>query len=345
MPLAPIRHVAALTSLLGLVACTQAGTPARAPTEPNSAKRFQQTTAALTVAQIAHPLLTPGALSGPSLQPPLLILPWGQAPGQVGHRRESESMQEGPMALDVAPDGRIAVLDQVNGRVQVFSVGQPVQILPIQRDTFQDVAFDDAGRLFALDRLGVPEVVALTGGGLQVPTVGEGLDEGAAATGLFPMADGLWVESEHETLVHISDAQGHALTERTQVPGRVGQTGRQLVVAKVIGPQQVTVRVREATGAVTFTAQLQFAWALDGIREVAIDAQGQTLVVVDLAQDGQRRLTAVVLDAKGMELRRTELPPPTQPDEQFRSVRLGPDGALYLLQCGADAATVVKVQP
>lgn len=350
MPLPPIRQVVALIGLLSLTACAQAGTPPPNSNKPRSAEGFQRTSAALTAPHLARAPQPAQPASRAGNLAVRLVLPWGQAPGQVGHRRDAEAMPEGPMALDVAPDGRIAVLDQVNGRVQVFAAGQPVQILPIPRDTFQDVAFDDAGRLFALDRLGVPEVVALTGGGLQVRTVGEGLDEGAAATGLFPMADGVWVESEHHALVHIADAQGQALTERTQVPGRVGQTGRQLVVAAVTGQGQVTVRVREPTGAVTFTAQLQFTLRLDGIREVAVDAQGQTLVVVAQARDEadrtvESRLTAVVLDVKGQELRRTELPPPAQPDEQFRPVRLGPDGALYLLQCGADAATVLRVQP
>jgi hypothetical protein len=340
MPPRPLASVTIplLSAALALSACTQAG-----PLDPPG---FARKTAAVT-APLVGPH-TPQVRKDPT-HAVVLQLPWGQAPGQVGHHRGEENMPEGPMALDVAADGRLAVLDQVNGRVQLFAPGQPVQILPLPRDSFQDVAFDDAGRLYALDRHGLAEVIALTGGALQLPTIGDGVDEGGAVTGLFPMRDGLWVEAEHDTLVHLADAEGHALAERQQLRGRFGQDGKHLVRAEVQGGHQVRVEVSDAVGR-TFATHLDFAWRLDGIRELALDAQGQTVVVVALARDErdrtvESRLTAVVLDAAGQELRRTELSPPTQPEEQFRPIRLGPDGALYVLQCGAQGAEVVKVQP
>ncbi|MBC7294041.1 MAG: hypothetical protein H5T84_08085 [Thermoleophilia bacterium] len=47
----------------------------------------------------------------------LVTLPWGSGEGQVGLQAPTEGLARGPEALAVAPDGRIAILDEVNSRV------------------------------------------------------------------------------------------------------------------------------------------------------------------------------------------------------------------------------------
>jgi hypothetical protein len=49
----------------------------------------------------------------------------------------------------------------------------------------------------------------------------------------------------------------------------------------------------------------------------------------------------VVLTAGGQELGRVRLAAPTGPEEQFRSLRLGADGSLYLLRC-AEAGVLLR---
>jgi hypothetical protein len=57
----------------------------------------------------------------------------------------------------------------------------------------------------------------------------------------------------------------------------------------------------------------------------------------------EEREVVVVLEASGREVDRLELPPLDGPDEQFRPVRLGADGALYQLRCEPAGAVLRKV--
>jgi hypothetical protein len=52
----------------------------------------------------------------------------------------------------------------------------------------------------------------------------------------------------------------------------------------------------------------------------------------------------VVLAANGAELNRVEFPASTGPEESFRRIRLGADGALYHLGFDEQGAKLSKVQ-
>jgi hypothetical protein len=91
-----------------------------------------------------------------------LTLPWGSGPREVGLLiPEDYPRRLGPSAMDVAKDGRIALLDQVNERVLIFnpveqsftSVPMPV---PLKGTSDMDVQFDRSGQIAVFDKIGEP---------------------------------------------------------------------------------------------------------------------------------------------------------------------------------------------
>src|SRR2546430_3272370 len=53
----------------------------------------------------------------------VVAAPWGSEPGEAGLAGSRELGFGGPSSFDVAPDGTVAMLDQVNGRVEFWSHG------------------------------------------------------------------------------------------------------------------------------------------------------------------------------------------------------------------------------
>jgi len=93
---------------------------------------------------------------------PVLALPWGSGPEEVGLLIPEEYPRRlGPPAMDVAPDGRIALLDQVNERVLIFSPTEqsftsiPMPV-PRKGTSDMDVQFDRNGQIAVFDQIGEP---------------------------------------------------------------------------------------------------------------------------------------------------------------------------------------------
>lgn len=280
-------------------------------------------------------------------------LEWGSGAGQLGHHRDPEAEPEGPMALDVAADGAIAVLDQVFARVQILRAGQPPQVVPVGRHAFQDVAWHPDGSLVLLDRLGQePALVGVSLAGTtrwQVPLVGVNVAEGGAVTGLFVQPDGIWVEVEHTQLVRIAELDG---TPDAARPARTGRPAGAHVVRAVKADDDTAVVHGETVDAVPrFVVHVDFPMPILGLRALDADAAGNVVLVaatVRRADDetvAEERLTAVLISANGTELRRLELPIGDAAEDQFRPIRIAADGALYLLACHAGDVTVERYVP
>ncbi len=90
----------------------------------------------------------------------VLAVPWGSGPEAVGVvKREGYPLRQGPPAMDVAEDGRIALLDFVNDRVLVYASKDrsftPIS-LPFVYKSLGDLQFDRGGQLAILDGFGEP---------------------------------------------------------------------------------------------------------------------------------------------------------------------------------------------
>lgn len=123
-----------------------------------------------TIDLFVVPDFTPVALpeqKASQLGEPVLTLPWGIGPEEVGMLSSEEyPRRAGPSALDVAPNGQIALLDNVNQRVLIFHPDEQSLIsLPV---TFPlkagaDVQFDRQGQIGIFDpsgeRIGPPKAL------------------------------------------------------------------------------------------------------------------------------------------------------------------------------------------
>ena len=276
---------------------------------------------------------------------------WGSAPGELGHDIPEEGAPEGPMSFVVDSRGRVFVLDQINRRVQIFEPGKPPRIIPLDRDTFQDLALRGDGGLALLDRLAGKELVLLDDQGAEtgrVPLVGDGVSEGGAATALFQRDDGAWVEVEHRELVRLTDAEGRADPKRPSLTGRPTPDGRSLLRARLQRPSTAVVTILPVAGGPPREMRVDFALRVGHLVALAADASGRIFVAAHLMRlrDGppydvlESRLELVVLDTAGEELARQRLPAPGGPEEQFRSIRVGADGAVYQLVLDESGATM-----
>jgi len=274
---------------------------------------------------------------------------WGGAKGQLGRRPANESSPEGPMSFAVDARGRAFVLDQVNGRVQIFQPGEEPRSLPVPGDTYQDVALTKDDGLVLLDRLSKESVAfADTRGKVthEIPLAGEGVPEGGDVTGLFQRDDGTWVEVKHANLVKIADASGAPLDDRTIVQGRFGAEGSVLRASKS-GDRAAYVAEKTERG-VAPLAKVSFDLPLWQLLELDTDAKGRVFLGASLMEESSAppfevldaREVVVVLDRHGSELGRLDLPASTGPEESFRRIRVGADGAVYHLTYDEQGATM-----
>ena len=155
----------------------------------------------------------------------LAFVEWGDSAKQVGKLVPSEGAPEAPMAFDITSDGRVVLLDQVNRRVLFLDEkGEADHFIPLSSATFQDLVVLDEGKLALLDRLVGRQIVVMSPRGVvlgKIPLVGPHIPEGGATTALTATPSGLWVEVEHRYSVLVADGQGHPITDRIRIAGRL----------------------------------------------------------------------------------------------------------------------------
>lgn len=85
----------------------------------------------------------------------ILYASWGNGPDQVGLIKQEEQVALGPSAFDMAPDEKIAVLDEVNQRVLLFDLRTNETIAyPVKLNGWGDIAFTNTNDLLILDLVG-----------------------------------------------------------------------------------------------------------------------------------------------------------------------------------------------
>lgn len=269
--------------------------------------------------------------------------PWGSDKNSLGRIRPDEGNPEGPMAFRVTEKGDLIVLDQVNGRIQVYRDGQPIRSIPIPANTYHDFALGADGRIAALDRFSRDEVVFLSESGRaegRVRLLGPEIPEGGLATGIFSRPDGTWVEVEHDRLVRVADSQGRPIEDRSVMPGRPSADGRWLLRALREGPNAAVVLVRpmdSPDGVPVLLARVEFPLPVLQLTALESDSAGRVYLAAAIARfdesDPARVLEeyepVVVLSPEGTELGRAVFPPRTLPEETLVPVRVAPDGVIY----------------
>ena len=275
--------------------------------------------------------------------------PWGAATGELGKKAANESSPEGPASFAVDARGRAFVLDQVNGRVQIFEPGLKPRSVPLPGDTYQDVALRSDDGIVLLDRLTKETVAFADASGKvthEIRLQGEGVVEAGDVTGLFQRNDGTWVEVKHANLVQIADADGAPLEDRTIVQGRMAADGKVLRASKS-GSHAAYVAEKTSDG-VRALAKVNFDLPVWQLLELDTDARGRVFLGASLLEESaappfqviEAREVVVVLDDAGVEQARVDLPASTGAEESFRRIRIGADGVLYHLAYEERGATM-----
>jgi hypothetical protein len=95
-------------------------------------------------------------------------LSWGRGDNAIGLDSGREQSRIGPSAFDVAPDGAVVLLDQVNRRLVKLRRGRAGHV-PIEFSGGEgDLAVDDAGTIYVLDAARRPVVRAFTAAGASI---------------------------------------------------------------------------------------------------------------------------------------------------------------------------------
>lgn len=96
-------------------------------------------------------------------------LPWGRSDRAAGLDAGPEQARIGPSAFDIARDGSVVVLDQVNHRLTMLRRGARPTHLPIAFDGGEgDLAVAPEGTIYVLDAAGRPMIRSFTAGGYPI---------------------------------------------------------------------------------------------------------------------------------------------------------------------------------
>jgi len=261
------------------------------------------------------------------------------------------------MGFVVDDEGRAAVLDQVNSRVVLFSDGKQIKEIGLPAGTYQDLQLDEDGNLAVLDRLAQRSVDLFDSRGRQIGRVqleGSGVPEGGGTTALFLRDDGVWVEVEHTRLVRVADVRGRPDPDRPQVTGRFSADGAWLLSAAKEGRQSAVVLIRPADSPGDLPRLLsRVGFSLPVLHLLALesDTAGRVLLAAHLARFEEQapfgvveeRVEAVLLGPDGVEMDRIRLEAPRGALDQFRTLRLSPDGILYHLYYDESGVSLRRV--
>jgi hypothetical protein len=271
---------------------------------------------------------------------------WGSGDDQLGRDRQPEGNPEGPMSFAPGPDGSVWILDQVNQRlVKIGPAGRRLGTVPLPLQAAQDVVVTKDGSALVMDRL-VDKAVAVIGpdgkprGELKLE--GKGVPEGGATTGLFEDGDDVLVEREHGDLVRLGKVSGKADPERGEVPGRPSKDGAAYLTAMLVDPAAGLVAltsVSKATLAHRFTSQLSFGSAVLALVLLDSDASGLAYVGAQREVAGSTPeaprvgLSVLCVDgADGRPVGQVSFPANAVPEESFRELAVGGDGAILFLR-------------
>lgn len=339
----------------------------RSPKAERSAHRSASPApvSAPTAAPLVHAVLAPtrpqepkASAAKPTAAPkravPVVQARWGGGPGQLGKKIANESSPEGPMSFAVDEHGSAFVLDQVNGRVEVFEPGAEPRSVPLPADTFQDVALTKSKSLALLDRLATESVAYVDEAGHvthEIGLVGQGIKEGGDVTGLFQRDDGTWVEVQHQNLVRVADADENPLDDRDIVQGRFAPDGSVLRASKS-GELAAWIARKRGDDPAEPLVKVGFDLPVWQILSLDTDAHGRIFLGASLLLEGSAPSfdvldaaeEVVVLEPNGAELTRVRLPANRGAEESFRRIRVGADGALYHMGWDERGVTLSKVE-
>jgi hypothetical protein len=244
------------------------------------------------------------------------------------------------MSFLVDREGRMWVLDQVNGRLVRFGKdGKPEASVPIDRANAQDLALGDDGSIAVLDRHGEADVALYGEDGALVgtlPLVGEGIESAGDVTGVFVDGKDVYVEAEHGPLWRIGDTTGTPADPREQIPGRPSRDGKLYLKAGITDAKAGRTYVianERPSGEHRFTRELRFEAPVWSIVLLDTDRAGTIYFAAEVQVGAEGVDPNVVLltcldPATGTPVGSAELPANTLPEESFRDLVVLDEGGV-----------------
>ncbi|MCA9669279.1 MAG: hypothetical protein KC503_26975 [Myxococcales bacterium] len=327
--------------------------------------------AALAAARSAHAaaIASSGAAAQVAKGELVVKAPWGSGAGALGRRRAHESNPESPMSVAIDRQGRVAVLDQVNGRLTRYDrSGRQVGSVALDTTTAQDVSFDADGRALVLDRHTRRDVQIFDADGKRVgsvPLVGGKVSEAGTVSGVFSDADGIYVEVGNDQVVRVADSAGQPTGGQETIPGRPTRDGKLVVRAGIVQRDsgrvyvQAHERQRSKPGqgmlahALVWETPLRLAAPVIEILMLDSDRQGNVYLAVEIGRRDEAtnrmvdQATIVVkLDGKrGALVGDLRLPSTlANPAETFRPLAVTDAGEVVQMLASSEGVTVRRYQ-
>jgi hypothetical protein len=225
--------------------------------------------------------------------------PWGSAPGRVGLLHGPTFGPIGPSAFDIAADGGVAVLDQVNGRVERWRAGRHAADIPVDvTGGIADMAVEADGTIDVLEPTGeggAPELRSFAPSGTlrsKAPIADRTwsqLREGPQGPEVQQEPSEQWMPAARLEPA-AQAARGH--------PGRTLANGKELVVFRA---GRSEARIAEVSG-----GRVRRSWRIVsatplGEVQLAEPLGNRVVVVVRPYTDTQDEFLVLVLDARGAE--------------------------------------------
>jgi hypothetical protein len=237
----------------------------------------------------------------------VLALPWGSGPRAVGiQQREGYPQREGPVAIAVAEDGKIALLDHVNGRVLIYdSNHQTFNHIPlpfVYKSPGDMLQFDRDGKLAIFDpfgeptggsRVNIPRLYLMNLDGsvnIVAPVFAASPIKLAADLQVFDIYDFRWVEPIGPT-GEVRSREAQRLKQNPEFPYRFVENQDPYVARLGDAMTGLAFEVRSATplGGITDFEKTPQGYVVifggDQIRAIWFDPSGKVLKDVTLANN------------------------------------------------------------
>jgi hypothetical protein len=202
--------------------------------------------------------------------------PWGTRDHAAGLDSGPEQARIGPSAFDVASDGSVVVLDQVNRRLAIVRAGSEPTHVPIAFEGGEgDLAVGPDGTIYVLDSSGIPMVRSFTAGGYPI-----------ASTRLAERTADMVRVGPGGPLVHAYPSEMWLSTGTARPPLTPARQLASAEPSRRVGDESVIVRARddEALLALVRGDRVTHAWAvrsLTHLGEVQLaEPYGDGLLVV-----------------------------------------------------------------
>jgi hypothetical protein len=280
---------------------------------------------------------------------------WGSGRADAGLNAGAEQARMGPGAFDVASDGSVVMLDQVNGRVTTFAPDGSVrrQVAVLFTGGMGDLALAPDGRMVIVEDGGpgspTPVIRLVGADGAQIAATS--LAERTAGLVRWSPAGAVVQQTPSDTWMRATDGSAGVLDAAAQVrSSRVGRLIDTAQIASLVDEQQVELVVDgtmyDTRYALVSGERLLQSWRVRSgtpLGEVQLfePYRGGLLVVQRVWTDGAAEFQVLHLGPLGIRQRFTVDAAEwaeSSPHSRFRYA----NGSLYQLRSSADGVEVAR---